>query len=58
MRQPTREATRDWVEQLAFDWEVAGEARPEPVGESPPGTAPDRAGALAQEAISTIAIVR
>ena len=49
MRQPTREATRERVEQLAFDWEVAGEARPGPVGEPPPATAHDRAGALAQQ---------
>ena len=40
MRQQTR--------QLAFDWEEAGEARPEPSEGSPPGSAPNRAGALAQ----------
>src|SRR4051794_5660331 len=47
MRQPTREAARERAVQLAFDWEEAGAARPEPSGGSPPGAAPSRAGALA-----------
>ena len=48
MRQQTRRPTRERAVQLAFDWEEAGEARPEPSEGSHPRAAPSRAGALAQ----------
>jgi len=44
MRQKTRSPRRR--EQLAFDWEEAGEAQPEPSEGPTPGAAPERAGAL------------
>ena len=47
MRQPTRRPARERAVQLAFDWEEAGEARPEPSGGSPPVAAPSQPGALA-----------
>jgi RNA-directed DNA polymerase len=46
MRQPTR--------QLAFDWDLAGEARPGRSEESPLGSAPDQPGALAQEVMEEV----
>jgi len=46
MRQKTR--------QLAFDWEEAGEARPDPSGGSPPFPAPDRTGTLAHGLMEAI----
>jgi RNA-directed DNA polymerase len=48
MRQPPRKPAPGGTVQLAFAWGAAGEAQSDPGGESPPGPAPTRAGALAQ----------
>ena len=54
MRQPTRRPARERAVQLAFEWEEAGEARPEPSGGSAPVAAPKRAGALAQTVMEEV----
>ena len=45
---------RQQPRQLAFDWGEVGEARPDPVEESPPGPAPARPGPLAQTVMEEV----
>ena len=45
---------RQQPRQLAFDWGETGEARPDPVEESPPEPAPDRPGTLVQTVMEEV----